>query len=49
MPSLRPQFLRDHLFYIENSRRARERCFSIVRHGFQRTLPTAKAFQAIHV
>src|SRR5260370_34110303 len=47
--ALQPEFLRDHLFYVENSRRASERCFSIVRHSFQRTLPIAEAFQAIRI
>ena len=31
---LQTKFLRDHLFSIENSRRASERCFSIMRHCF---------------
>src|SRR5437588_3368117 len=47
--ALQPEFLRDHLFYVENSRRASERCFGIVRHSFQRTLPIAEAFQAIRI
>jgi hypothetical protein len=48
MPTLQTKFLRDHFFYVENSR-ASKRCFRIVRHSFQRTLPIAEAFQAIRI
>jgi hypothetical protein len=47
--SLQTKFLRDNLFHVETGRRASERSFSIVRHGFQRTLPIAEAFQAIRI
>jgi len=42
--ALHAKFFLDHFFHVENSRRASERCFSIVRHSFQRTLPIAETF-----
>ena len=42
--ALHTKFLLNHLFYVENSRGASERCFSVVRHSLQRTLPIAEAF-----
>jgi hypothetical protein len=49
LPPLQTKFLRDHFFYVENRRRASKRCFRIVRHCFQRTVPIAEAFQAIRI
>jgi hypothetical protein len=47
--ALQTKFLRDHLFYVESGRGVSERCFGIVRHGFQWTLPIAETFQAIGI
>ena len=47
--ALQAKFFRDQLFCVENERRASKLRFCIIRHSFQRTLPIAKAFQAIRV
>jgi hypothetical protein len=49
LAALETQFRRDHFFYVENGLRASERRFSVVRHGFQRTLPVTEAFQTIRI
>jgi hypothetical protein len=47
LAALETQFRRDHFFYVENGLRASERRLSVVRHGFERALRVAEAFQAI--
>jgi nitronate monooxygenase len=46
---LQTEFLCNHRFYIKNGRRVCERCFSIIRHSFQRALPIAETFQAVRI
>jgi hypothetical protein len=43
---LNTKLLSDHLLHAENRRRAGERRFTVVCHGFHWTLPITDAFQA---